>query len=268
MDKDMWQVALALAGRSRSMHLDGLGLAHDFSRGHPGYNPVKTEAMLEHALRHLQPGTCDQIERRFDPDGQLCGLCLNRGQVRSPIVLGQPAPGRELATPLVPQPLPADTADRGDAVDAGELNIFAHGGGVLHVAVWIDPPGSAVTRARPSGAKIEAATVEAATVEAATVEAATVEDLVHGLAELLRSFGGSATVREILNKLSCANDEFPRLRSALDTLCPRLESGELPRSTQLAGHLRRHRGRLVRGACIDQASKNYQGVRWTVRRVA
>ncbi len=103
---------------------------------------------------------------------------------------------------------------------------------------------------------------------AAGGEAGSLGDLIHGLAELLEPLGGAATAREILAGLARAGDDGALLRSALEDLFPRLESGELPRPTQLAGRLRSFRGRVVRGACIDQASKSYQGVSWTVRRVA
>ena len=102
----------------------------------------------------------------------------------------------------------------------------------------------------------------------AGAEQGTVHDLIHGLAELLKPLGGIATAKEILDKLARSGDDFTLLRSALEDLFPRLKSGELPRSTQLAGRLRSYRGRIVRGACVDQASKSYKGVNWTVRWVA
>ena len=104
--------------------------------------------------------------------------------------------------------------------------------------------------------------------EGTGAEQGALHDLIHGLAELLEPLGGSATAKEILDKLARSGDDFCTLRSALEDVFPRIKSGELPRSTQLAGRLRSHRGRIVRGACIDQASKSYKGVSWTVRWVA
>ncbi len=99
-------------------------------------------------------------------------------------------------------------------------------------------------------------------------EQGVVHDLVHGLAQLLAGLGGVATAREIVARLAAAPARHRLLRSALAELFPRLKDGELPRPTQLAGKLRAYRGRMARGASIEQHSKSYQGARWTVRRAA
>ncbi len=102
----------------------------------------------------------------------------------------------------------------------------------------------------------------------ASLEQEALHDLVHGLAELLEPLGGSATARQIVGELARSGDGFEALRSALEVLIPRITAGEVPRSIELAGRLRSYRGQVAGGACIDKASKNYQGARWTVRKVA
>ncbi len=296
IDERRWQVALGFVGRSESVDTGGDGLAHDFSRGHPGYNPLKTEEMLEHALLDLEPWTCADVEDAFDADGDLCGRCDHRGRIENPVVLGQrslrlvateetaaepasdaPSDGGPVARASSSEIEPAATAGEsgGDlrrgpltiVVDQGELTVdgrvvtalpgrapdcFEHGGVVVVVAVARPEAPGAVRRGafRPRG------------------DAQGAGDLVHGLADVLGPLGGSATVREILDQVARSGDAFPTLRAAFRGLFPDLADGELPSPSQLAGHLRNHRGRVVRGAFIDQASKSYKGVNWAVRRAA
>ncbi len=96
-------------------------------------------------------------------------------------------------------------------------------------------------------------------------------DLVFGLVEVLDDLGRSATAGQILQRLARAPGAYPLLRSALAELFPRLaagSAGQLPTAIKLAGRLRSYRGRAVRGACIDRASKHHQVARWTVRKVS
>ncbi len=362
-------VALGLVGRAHSEGLDSAGLAHDLSKGHPGYHPLKTEEMLEHAVRDLEPSTCVEIEDEFDADGRLCGRCPNRGKIKNPLPLGQLGRCRSVApferaparvsgrvVPGVACSGPASAAGVGDggtpepveivvtprehevndlamaALAAREPSLYERAG--VLVQVLRPRAGAVASGAAASGSMIVRPVQEALLSELLTrhcifvkpkklrlppgeaheqgyvmrrvhpprwcarallargswpelpyldapdpaesrgqlagagAEQATVDDLVHGLGELLQPLGGSATAREILDKLARSGSGFPRLRSAFDQLFPRLENGELPRSTQLAGRLRCHRGRIAGGACIDQASKSHRGVNWTVRRVA
>ncbi len=87
-------------------------------------------------------------------------------------------------------------------------------------------------------------------------------DLVHGLAELLESRGGSATSSEILAELGVEPAVAHQLRAALQEFFP---SGRPPTATQLSNQLGRYRGRLVDGACIEQGPRSYKGIRWSVR---
>ncbi len=307
IDEQKWLAALGMVGRTESEGLDRGGLAHDFSRGHPGYNPLKTEEMLEHAVRDLDPRTCVEIEEAFDAGGRLCGRCPNRGKVENPIVLGQvdprrssaPDPESDLATPATP----ADSGSGDDGGDGDEgadgitpvtivVNTREHAVGdralaalanreragvLVYVALtgfgpdsvrpWVSEQRKGPRPGHRARRRSESAAARPAGTDAG-VEQGVVNDLVHGLAELLQPLGGAATAREILDQLARSDDDFPTLRTALRDLFPRLESGQLPRSTQLAGRLRAHRGRVVRGACIDQASKSYKGALWTVRRAA
>ncbi|MEM7357098.1 MAG: hypothetical protein AAF657_40160, partial [Acidobacteriota bacterium] len=126
---------------------------------------------------------------------------------------------------------------------------------VRSAVVWLGLPDPAETRE-----ELEAGSDSERTV---------VHDLIHGLNELLDDAGGSATTKEILEKLATTPlERYSLLRSAVAELFPRLKGDDLPRSTQFAGPLRANRGRIVRGACIDQLSKSYKGVRWTVRKLA
>ena len=181
-------------------------------------------------MADLDPYTCVEIEDEFDADGRLCGRCPVRGEIRAPIVLGQLAAWRRASRPAFGLP----------ATSSAPVSTAAGSGASR----------SGVRRTKLGG------------------EERTVDDLVHGLADLLRPLGGSATAREILDQLARSGDDFPALRAALRDLFPRIERGQLPRPIQLAGRLRSHRGRVVRGACIDRTSRTYQGVHWTVRKVA
>ena len=61
--------------------------AHDHSRGHPGYSPDETEAKLD--AWTAGPTTCAEFEKH---EPAACAGCEHRGKIKSPIVLGYPAP--------------------------------------------------------------------------------------------------------------------------------------------------------------------------------
>ena len=89
-----WLRRLSIIGRCAG----GGELAHDRSRGHPGYRPGETERKLARALAH-GPATCAYIEERLGFAG--CASCVFRGKIKSPIQLGRtqaqnrPGPDRE-----------------------------------------------------------------------------------------------------------------------------------------------------------------------------
>ena len=86
---------LAIIGRCAA----GDDLAHERSRGHPGYTPRETIAKLEHALR-AGPPSCTYIEQKLGFGG--CAPCPYRGKMKSPILLGR--------TQAQNRPLPAEEA--------------------------------------------------------------------------------------------------------------------------------------------------------------
>ena len=96
-----------------------------------------------------------------------------------------------------------------------------------------------------------------------------IHDLIHGLAELIADRGSAATAKEILDLLASAGEErYALLRSALPAFFPELPAGQLPSPAQLAVPLRYCSGRILGGASIERGSRNKQGFRWLVRRVA
>jgi DNA polymerase I-like protein with 3'-5' exonuclease and polymerase domains len=98
-----WLRQLSIAGRCAG----GGELAHDRSRGHPGYSPGETERKLARALAH-GPATCAYIEERLGFAG--CASCVFRGKLTSPIQLGRteaqnrPGPDREPPPATAPEP--------------------------------------------------------------------------------------------------------------------------------------------------------------------
>ncbi len=261
LDEVEWLAALHAVGLMESSTRGRRGLAHDYSRGHPGYNSLKTEEMLAHAMRRREPLTCAGIERRFDPDGRFCGRCPYRGQIETPLDLGRDG---------APKPLGVRDPEAERIAASSSTRTIP-----LIVVVFNTGP----------AADAEATGIEAAgTVRAGTVRAdierrqdgvaelgsrsGPVPDLIDGLAELLERLGGAATAREIVDELARSGDDFLALRAALEALIPQLQPGDLPRVIDLAGRLRAYRGRVVRGASIEQASKDYKGTHWMVRRAA
>ena len=92
-------------------------------------------------------------------------------------------------------------------------------------------------------------------------------DLVHGLCEVLTTLGGEATSNDVLAELAAerSRERYGVLRAALCEIFPRLRRGELPTATQLSMKMGSVRGRIVGGACIEQGSRTYKGVLWSVR---
>ena len=92
--------------------------------------------------------------------------------------------------------------------------------------------------------------------------------MILGLEELLGAphLGGQATVGEILSLLQSAAEDWTSLREAFAELVPRVRGGELPSTRQLGALLRRHRGKIVSGACLMVRDRSRSGAVWSVER--
>lgn len=75
-----WYAALSVLVRCK----DGARLAHAWSKAHPKYSQVETDAKLKQAMDKAGPRTCESIKADF---GTCCNDCAAR--VKSPIVLGR-----------------------------------------------------------------------------------------------------------------------------------------------------------------------------------
>ena len=109
---------------------DGAELSHNWSTGHPSYNPSETDRKLAHARADSGPTTC----RRFHAlNPSLCESCTYWGQITSPIQLGH----LSLATPTT---APASAGDVSDGnPNLPELpNPFAFSGDALGFWAMID----------------------------------------------------------------------------------------------------------------------------------
>ncbi|KJS14208.1 MAG: hypothetical protein VR67_01710 [Peptococcaceae bacterium BRH_c8a] len=78
-----WFLMLGVLGRCEG----GQEMAHLWSKPYPGYSVEETNAKLAEALRAGRV-TCGYVEGDLGFDG--CGVCPNRGRVKSPAVLGLP----------------------------------------------------------------------------------------------------------------------------------------------------------------------------------
>ncbi|MFD1192614.1 DUF5906 domain-containing protein [Phenylobacterium conjunctum] len=95
--------------------VDGPELAHEWSKGHPGYSARETDQKLEQQAS-FGPTTCAKLG---EGNGQICAGCSHRGRISSPIVLGRPlvpahvggaSKAQGWATPYLPAslgPIPA-----------------------------------------------------------------------------------------------------------------------------------------------------------------
>ena len=75
-----WYALFSILARCK----DGARLAHDWSKGHPKYNPAETDAKLRQAMDKAGPRTCESIRADF---GTYCNGCT--AKVKSPIVFGR-----------------------------------------------------------------------------------------------------------------------------------------------------------------------------------
>lgn len=110
-----WRAMLGLV----RFTVEGLALAHEWSSGHPSYDPGETEEKFD-GWHGTGPTTCETFERY----SKGCASCEHRGKITSPISLGRmnvkevdalpedkrPAPA---AAPPIPDELPFEDVDFG-----------------------------------------------------------------------------------------------------------------------------------------------------------
>lgn len=79
VSEPMWYAMLSIVAR-----LDhGEALAHEYSKGHEGYDPLKTQDKIEHALQASGPRTCSNISTMYAG----CATCPHSLGIVSPIQL-------------------------------------------------------------------------------------------------------------------------------------------------------------------------------------
>lgn len=104
---------------------DGEALAHEWSKGHPGYTPEATAAKLAR-VKQKPPHTCAYFEAA---EGSKCFACPFAKQGRSPATLAlteAPAPKPEPAAPIVVQ---SDIVEAPAGFEAREDGIYFIGDG-------------------------------------------------------------------------------------------------------------------------------------------
>ena len=94
VDEPAWYAGLCLLVHCH----DADAIGHSWSEGHPNYRVEETDRKLMHAREsNTGPTTCALFEDR-NPGG--CSGCPHRGNITSPIQLGQPEPIPEPPRPL------------------------------------------------------------------------------------------------------------------------------------------------------------------------
>ena len=110
---------------------DGAELSHNWSTGHPSYNPSETDRKLAHARADSGPTTCSRFHA-LNPS--LCESCTYWGQITSPIQLGH----LSLATPTTAEPSSAGDVSDGNPNLPELPNPFAFSGDALGFWAMID----------------------------------------------------------------------------------------------------------------------------------
>jgi hypothetical protein len=84
---------------------EGLDIAHEWSRGHPDYDPEETEEKYNRYA--AGPTTCEHFARLTDA----CSTCPHKGKIKSPIVLGRLNVEQVQALPVEQKPaIPPEVA--------------------------------------------------------------------------------------------------------------------------------------------------------------
>lgn len=82
VNEAQWYAMLSVVGRLEN----GESLAHEYSKGHPGYSPQKTDRKLKQALTNSGPRTCDNINKLWGG----CEKCPFYKKCKSPITIKGP----------------------------------------------------------------------------------------------------------------------------------------------------------------------------------
>lgn len=97
VDEPSWFAGASITGRCK----DGEAIFHEYSGRHPNYSYDEAQKKLVHALE-AGPRSCQSVEDDLGYSG--CLACPHRGQITSPIQLGNPGkgyePGKEGPQPL------------------------------------------------------------------------------------------------------------------------------------------------------------------------
>ena len=140
-----WLRRLSIIGRCAG----GQDLAHDRSRGHPGYSPGETEQKLARALAH-GPATCAYIEERLGFAG--CASCVFRGTIKTPLQLGRDAAGNRPLPPEPPPPHEEGVFDDFEDVDVDVAAATARAVGLPGHAAGVEQHGVEGAAARAAAA--------------------------------------------------------------------------------------------------------------------
>ncbi len=255
----VWHAVLGVVGRSAVPEADGRALAHWNSQGHPGTTRALTDDALDQALGAPHP-TCATIAQHLD--GAACVHCPHRGKIASPLDLGRTVDEGDGAERPGSHPSSSPETSSVDPVvtclAGAEVRMYDADGVLLRAWRPVEP--AAGEAAASDGGGVE----NPSTVPRATA----VADLVLGLEALLADLGGSASARQILDRLAAtaSSGRYRRLRSGLVALDPRWRGDRPPGAQPLGMILRRYAGRSVRGVVVERLGKSYQGTVWQARR--
>lgn len=94
---------------------NGDAVIHEWSNGHPGYNPAQTDSKISQWRNSgMGPATCANIGSN---NSQACIGCPNNGKIKSPIVLGRPEPENK--------ELPVEECEAPDGFRRSDAGLYA-----------------------------------------------------------------------------------------------------------------------------------------------
>jgi P4 family phage/plasmid primase-like protien len=82
VNEPQWYAALSIIGRMEN----GREVAHEVSKGHPGYSPGYTDIKLDQSIRASGPRKCTSISQSYEG----CSRCPHFQRIESPITLTNP----------------------------------------------------------------------------------------------------------------------------------------------------------------------------------
>ena len=130
-----WYAAIGVLARTKQ----GGIICHEWSKGHPNYSRLETQTRIERSLGLSGPTTCDKMSDGFAS----CQSCKYRGNIKSPIELGEAAPAAVVTDQVTVQATattPPPTSDIPDFPEHYGWGLYpgTKGKEVLWVEHWED----------------------------------------------------------------------------------------------------------------------------------